>query len=179
MEDSSDGEGYDEAHEGGFNDWGEDDDAPVIPVSEGFVSVDEDVVKGGLGGEFKMKDTGEEKFLLGMDIRRQENGDVLLVQEHYARDVVSRFNMEGCKSVSTPFDLGCQLDSSQQLVSNDDRGEMVDIPYRSAIGSVMYLATCARPDIAAAVSKLSKFSQNLEVAHWEGVIITAVFHLRW
>ena len=71
------------------------------------------VVKGGLSEEFKMKDIGEAKFLLGMEIRRQENGDVLLVQERYARDVVSRFNMQGCKPVSTPLDLGCQLDSSQ------------------------------------------------------------------
>ena len=46
---------------------------------------------------------------------------------------------------------------------------MVNIPYRSAIGSLMYLSTCTRPDISAAVSELSKFSQNLGTAHWEGV----------
>ena len=52
-------------------------------------------VKDGLCGEFKMKDLGEAKFMLGIEIRRQVNGDVLLVQERYARDVVKRFNMEG------------------------------------------------------------------------------------
>ena len=46
---------------------------------------------------------------------------------------------------------------------------MVDIPYRSAIGSLMYLATCTRPDLAAAVSELSKYSRNPEISHWEGV----------
>ena len=46
---------------------------------------------------------------------------------------------------------------------------MIDIPYRSAIGSLTYLATCTRPDIAVAISELSKFSQNPGVAHWEGV----------
>ena len=46
---------------------------------------------------------------------------------------------------------------------------MAAVPYRSAIGSLMYLATCTRPDLAAAVSELSKFSQNPGVAHWEGV----------
>ena len=69
-------------------------------------------VKKGLHAEFKMKDLGEAKFLLGMEIRRQENGDVFLIQERYAQDVVARFNVEGCKSLSTPLELGCWLDTS-------------------------------------------------------------------
>ena len=126
-------------------------------------------VKEGLSKEFKMKDLGEAKFLLGIEIRRQEGGDVLLVQERYARDVLSRFSMVGCKVLSTPMELGCHLALSQQPVTDVDINQMVDIPYRSAIGSLMYLSTCIRPDIAAAVSELSKFSQNPGVAHWEGV----------
>ena len=135
----------------------------------GMKLVNIDVVKQGLGKEFKMKDLGVARFLLGIEIRRQENGDVLLVQERYARDVISRFNMEGCKPVSTPLDLGCRLDSAQQPITDVDREQMISIPYRSAIGSLMYLSTCTRPDIAAAVSELSKFSQNPGIAHWEGV----------
>ena len=46
---------------------------------------------------------------------------------------------------------------------------MALIPYRSAIGSLMYLAVCTRPDIAAAVSSLSRFNGNPGMAHWEGV----------
>ena len=63
-------------------------------------------MKNGLRGEFKMKDLGEAKILLEIEIRRQINGDVLLVQERYARDVVKRFNTEGCKIMSTPLELG-------------------------------------------------------------------------
>ena len=69
-------------------------------------------VKKGLSAEFKMKDLTEARFLLGIEMRRQENGGILLVQERYALDVISRFSMEGCKGVSTPLDLGCQLDAS-------------------------------------------------------------------
>ena len=46
---------------------------------------------------------------------------------------------------------------------------MVDVPYRLAIGSLMYLATCTRPDLSAAVSELSRFIQNPGAGHWEGV----------
>ena len=126
-------------------------------------------VKEGLGREFKMKDLGEATFLLGIEFRRQEGGDVLLVRERYARDVLSRFSMVECKCVSTPLELGCHLNSSQQLVADIDLDKMIDNPYRSAIGSLMYLSTCTMPDIAAAVSELSRYSQNPGVAHWEGV----------
>ena len=96
-------------------------------------------VKEGLGWEFKMKELGEAKFLLGIEIRRQEGGDVLLAQERYARDVLSRFCMVGCKAVSTPLEFGCHLESSPQPVTDVDKNKMVDIPYRSAIGSLMYM----------------------------------------
>ena len=107
--------------------------------------------------------------MLGIEIRRQVNGDVFLVQERYARDVVKRFNMKGCKPVSTQLELRSQLDSSQPPVSDEEKSEMVNIPYRSVIGSLRYLATCARLDLAAAVSELSKFNQNLGIVHWEGM----------
>ena len=77
--------------------------------------------------------------MLGIEIRRQENGDVLLVHTYlqYARDVIRRFNMEGCKPVSTPLEFGCRLDSSSVSTSAARKFEMVDLPYRSAIGSLM------------------------------------------
>lgn len=126
-------------------------------------------VKEGLFKEFKMKDLGEARFLLGIEIRRQGNGDVLLVQERYAHDVLSRFNMGECKPVSTPLEQGTRLEVSEQPTTDEGRAAMINVPYRSAIGSLMYLSTCTRPDISAAVSELSKFSQNPGMSHWEGV----------
>ena len=35
-------------------------------------------VKGLLGEQFKMKDLGEVKFMLGLEVRRREDGDILL-----------------------------------------------------------------------------------------------------
>ena len=96
-----------------------------------------------------MKDLGEARFLLGIEIRRQEGGDVFRGQERYAKGVTSRFNMEGCKSVSTPMELGNHISISQQPTPDIDKENMASIPYRSAIGSLMYLSTCTRPDIAA------------------------------
>jgi hypothetical protein len=46
---------------------------------------------------------------------------------------------------------------------------MNDVPFREAIGSVLYLAVRTQSDIAVAVSILSKHVQEPRPAHWEGV----------
>lgn len=46
---------------------------------------------------------------------------------------------------------------------------MSDIPYINAVGSLMYLATSTRPDIAYTVSKLACFNSNPGLPHWAAV----------
>ncbi|KAK4400105.1 Retrovirus-related Pol polyprotein from transposon TNT 1-94 [Sesamum angolense] len=46
---------------------------------------------------------------------------------------------------------------------------MEKIPYSNAIGSVMYLMVSTRPDIAYAVSCLSRFMSNPGTSHWEAL----------
>jgi hypothetical protein len=46
---------------------------------------------------------------------------------------------------------------------------MKNIPYKEAIGSLMYLMIGTRPDIAAAVCKLSQFMQNPGLNHWSAI----------
>ena len=44
---------------------------------------------------------------------------------------------------------------------------MAGIPYRSVVGSLMYLAVCTRPDLSIAVSALSSYCQAPQPEHWE------------
>ena len=46
---------------------------------------------------------------------------------------------------------------------------MAKIPYLSAVGSLVYLATCTHPDIAYSISLLARFSANLGQKHWQAV----------
>ena len=50
------------------------------------------------------------KILVGD--RNQEAPKSGCVLERYARDMVARFNMEGCEYVSTPQELRCHLNIS-------------------------------------------------------------------
>ena len=126
-------------------------------------------VKGFLHSRFRMKDLGAATFLLGMEIRRLPGGDVQLLQEKYLGEVLLRYPVVSPRATSTPLPPGCKLSQTDSPTSAPDMKTMAAIPYRSAIGSLMYLAICTRPDISAAVSCLSPFNHNPGMAHWEGV----------
>ena len=84
-----------------------------------------------------------------------------MVQEKYANEVVAKFGMADAKVVSTPFEPGSVLglEESDETALHPD---MVDVPYRNLVGSLMYLAVCTRLDLAMAVSSLSRLCQNLQ-----------------
>jgi hypothetical protein len=46
---------------------------------------------------------------------------------------------------------------------------MRNIPYREAVGSLMYAAMGTRPDIAFATSTMAQYCENPNWKHWEAV----------
>ena len=57
------------------------------------------------------------------------------------------------------------------MLSNvsSDATAKVDAPFREAVGALMHLTTTARPDIAYAVSIVSRFMENPQEEHWVAV----------
>ncbi|KAK8663681.1 hypothetical protein V6N13_083488 [Hibiscus sabdariffa] len=50
-----------------------------------------------------------------------------------------------------------------------ERERMSQIPYASAIGSIMYAMICTRPDLSYALSMTSRYQANLGEGHWTTV----------
>nr|GFB89759.1 putative retrotransposon protein [Tanacetum cinerariifolium] len=46
---------------------------------------------------------------------------------------------------------------------------MQNVPYASAVGSIMYAVRCTRPDVAFVQNITSRFQQNLGEPHWSAV----------
>ena len=78
--------------------------------------------------------------------------------------------MSDCRPATTPLSPAIKLSSLDSPATDEERQAMENIPYRSAIGSLMYLAFCTRPDIASAISSLSRFNATPGKSHWEGVL---------
>ena len=61
------------------------------------------------------------------------------------------------------------VDVTLQLSKN--KGESVSqVEYSRVIGSLIYLMSCTRPDIAYAVNKLSRYMSNLGAMHWQRIM---------
>ncbi|GJT25703.1 retrovirus-related pol polyprotein from transposon TNT 1-94 [Tanacetum coccineum] len=114
-----------------------------------------------LSSNFKMKDLGEVDTILGVRVRRANN-QISLSQSHYINKILTKFRHLDIKECNTPFD------TSVKLEVNSSRA-VAQLEYASAIGSLMYAMHCTRPDIAFAVSKLSQYTSNPSLEHWDAV----------
>ncbi|KAE8702283.1 Squamosa promoter-binding protein 2 [Hibiscus syriacus] len=123
-----------------------------------------------LSKQFAMKDLGVAKQILGMRIKRDtKSGTLMLSQAEYINKVLSRFNMQDAKPVSTPLGVHFRLSKDQSPKTEEEHAHMVKVPYASAIGSLMYAMVCTRPDIAHVVGVVSRYMNNPGKVHWEAV----------
>jgi hypothetical protein len=84
---------------------GEDTLILILYVDDLFITGAEDLIaecKLGLASEFEMSDIGLMHYFLGLEVW-QEEGHIFLGQGKYAAGILSRFQMEACKPMSTPM----------------------------------------------------------------------------
>ncbi|KAE8673094.1 hypothetical protein F3Y22_tig00111812pilonHSYRG00176 [Hibiscus syriacus] len=130
-----------------------------------------DKLKAQLNQEFEMKDLGEAKKILGMEIRRnRQRGKLCLTQKQYLRKVLQCFGMnENTKHVTIPLASHLKLSSQLSPKTNEERVYMAKVPYANAVGSLMYAMVCTRPDISQAVGVVSSYMHDPGERHWQVV----------
>ncbi|GJS33986.1 retrotransposon protein, putative, ty1-copia subclass [Tanacetum coccineum] len=99
-------------------------------------------VKSYLGRCFAMKDLGEAAYILGIKIYRDRS-----------QRLIEKLRLSKSQGASTPAELK----------------RMKNVPYASAMGSIMYVVRCTRPDVAFAQNITSRFQQNPSDLHWTTV----------
>ena len=128
-----------------------------------------DMLKRQLHSEFEMKDLGEAKKILGIEIKRKRPGRITLSQQQYLSKVLDRFNMNKAKPVSTPLAPHFKLSKEQSPKTESERIYMDKVPYASCVGSLMYAMVCTRPDLAQAMSIVSRFISDPGESHWDAL----------
>lgn len=135
------------------------DDGLVAAKSNRVISVVLDHLK----SAFKIT-IGDASRFVGLQIKRDRAEKSMFVhQSEYAGKVLEKFGMLNAKSLCVPADPNVTL----YPVEHDDECE--DVPYREAVGSLMFLAVVSRPDIMFAVNLVSKFLSKHSRAHWMAV----------
>ena len=51
----------------------------------------------------------------------------------------------------------------------DEQKQIAQVPYSSAVGSLMYVMMCTRLDISFAIGLVNRFQSNLGLAYWKAV----------
>jgi len=107
-----------------------------------------DELMNSVGKDFELKDLGEVKHYLGIDMKRDESGQFTISQPCYIDEIVEAAGQSNAKTSKYPVDTGYYKIEGQELPSNEE--------YRRLIGMLLYLSINTRPDISAAVSILSQ-----------------------
>ncbi|GLI70175.1 hypothetical protein VaNZ11_014802, partial [Volvox africanus] len=84
---------------------------------------------------------------------REKDGDIVLSQSRYIEQILERHNMLDAKDRATPLAMG-----TRAAPVTDDEGKLLEdpTPYRALVGELNYLAVSTRPDLAYALSVLSR-----------------------
>jgi hypothetical protein len=135
----------------------------AIYVDDGLVVGNKDeeieVFLGLLQEEFKITIGLLENFL-GMQIQCQSDGSIFVSQEAYTNKILRKFNMAEAKGVLTP---------ASHEESDNHKDVSGKVPYREAVGSLMYLAAAICPDIAFAVNKATWVMDRPAEKDWNNV----------
>ena len=120
--------------------------------------------------EFEMKDLVKTKFCLGLQIEHFLTG-ILVHQSAYFKKILKHFYMNEAHPLTCPMVVR-SLDVKKDSFRPCEKGEELlgpEVPYLSAIGALMYLATCTHPNIAFPVNLLARYSYAPTRRHWNGI----------
>ncbi|XP_039026473.1 uncharacterized mitochondrial protein AtMg00810-like [Hibiscus syriacus] len=142
-----------------------------IELPDGFYSQGNEVMimelKYILNGSFKMKDLGELKYFLGLEVLRSKEG-IVLNQRKYALELIEENGTGEAKTAMTPLEQNKKLTTAEydetlcgyeQLLQNKS-------VFQRLIGRLIYL-THTRPNIAYAIHFLSQFMHKRKQSHLE------------
>ena len=86
-----------------------------------------------------MKDLGDVFFILGIHIHWDRSQGILgLSQKSYIETILKRYGMQDCKPSDIPIAKEDKFSPTQWPKNDFEEKEMENIPYTSAVGSLMY-----------------------------------------
>jgi len=111
--------------------------------------------------KFEMKDLGELRYFLGIEIIQSPKG-IWLLQRQYALNKLFEYGMTSCKPISIPLEQNVKLSANE--------GDLVEdtTMYKHIVGNLIYM-TITRVDLSYAVGVVSQFMQTPRKPHLDAV----------
>ena len=117
-------------------------------------------VKNVLFKRFKMKDLGDVKDYIGINIDYDFcKHEMKLNQTKYIESLAKKYKVLDSKPYSTPMEVNLKIDKSDICEKN--------IQYRNLIGALLYVSSGTRPDISFSVNYLSRYQNCYNESHYK------------
>jgi hypothetical protein len=102
---------------------------------------------------------------------RDADNSVSIDLDAFADKMTAKFeeHIPGGRAVNTPIRHDIHYDRKQCPKTEEEQSHIQDKPYRSAIGSMMYLVNAIRVDAIFATNREARFMDNPGLEHWEAV----------
>lgn len=118
-------------------------------------------VKESIDQRFEMKALGTVKHLLGMEIQYNREKKLMYTkQRKYIEETAELFKQAFARTTETPVDQSVKLSCTSCPTTDEEKATMTRTPYRQLIGTLLYVSTCTRPELAFVVSQLGRLMNN-------------------
>ena len=126
-----------------------------------------------LNEQKSIQSESKRQIILGAQLDRNwENGYLIMSNGTYIQGMTERFGLEKCSKTLSPISPGTILRKAQpnEIVDNEI--------YRQKVGSLMFLSTTCRPDIAQATGQLTKYFEKPSQQHVDAAdkVIAYLYH---
>jgi len=101
---------------------------------------------------------------LGTETEQKSDGSIEMHQRIYCKRILEKFNMTESNPVKIQADPQHSLDNKEQITNLTSK-----VPYREAVGSLLYLSQITRPNIHFSVNLVSRYIENPKEQHWTAV----------
>ena len=117
-------------------------------------------VKKLLTNRFEMKDLGEVKEYLGINIEYDYfKNEMRLSQKKYIESLANKYKLQNGKLYCTPMETKLEIEKAE--INREDIG------YKNLIGALLYISVNTRPDISYSVNYLSRFQDCCNETHFK------------
>ena len=143
-----------------------DDFTLTLECADDRVGIERDVLS-------HYKITGGELVtrFVGIEVARTR-AHTTLTQTAYIQSKVEEFAeyLQGSSPVTPAVESLVLTKAMSPVPGSAEALRMAELPYRALVGSVLFAAISTRPDIAKAVSDLTRFLNNPGRAHWKAAV---------
>ncbi|CAL2238958.1 unnamed protein product [Prunus armeniaca] len=111
--------------------------------------------------QFRIKDLGDLKYFLGIEVSRSKQGICISLRK-YTLEILKDAGILGARPISFPMEQNIKLSNEGEILKDPAK-------YRRLVGRLIYL-TITRPDITYVVHVLSRFMHEPRIPHMDAAV---------